>query len=167
MTARVFNRVSTVVLALLLLGLSKRSQAVQDTNAFTDALTDRGASNFTARHNVHGSILGSAGDTGNGTAERSQQQSCTNGVSTYSSSRLHESLLKKEPVTGKHKPLWPLDRRDWWTFAVATLAIFVAAGGGIGGGGVLVPLYASVLGKHPLHPGRPTNVSLDLTAAFE
>ena len=76
-----------------------------------------------------------------------QQQLCTDGVSTYSSSRLHESALTKRSAPGKHKDLWPLDSRDWWTFGLAAVAIFVAAGGGIGGGGVLVPLFASVLGE--------------------
>ena len=48
------------------------------------------------------------------------------------------------------RPLWPLGSRDWWALGIATVAIFVAAGGGIGGGGVLVPLFASVLGR-PQH----------------
>lgn len=48
--------------------------------------------------------------------------------------------------TGDHKDLWPLDWRDVVTFVVAVLALFIAAGGGIGGGGVLVPLFILVLG---------------------
>lgn len=75
-----------------------------------------------------------------------RQQLCTAGVSTYASGRLHESALAKHATTGKHKDLWPLNNRDWWAFGIAAVAIFVAAGGGIGGGGILVPLYASVLG---------------------
>lgn len=47
---------------------------------------------------------------------------------------------------GEHKPLWPLDWRDVVTFVIAALALFIAAGGGIGGGGVLVPLFILVLG---------------------
>ena len=76
-------------------------------------------------------------------------QSCTvtSGVSTYASSRWHEAALPKHSTPGKHKALWPLNVRDWWAFGIAVVAIFIAAGGGIGGGGVLVPLFASVLGQ--------------------
>lgn len=72
------------------------------------------------------------------------------GVSTYiSSSQMqgHEAVPSKNPAPGKHKALWPLNSRDWWALGTATVAVFVAAGGGIGGGGVLVPLFASVLGQ--------------------
>ena len=84
-----------------------------------------------------------------GPPELQDVQSCsgTNGVSTYASSRWQEAALSKHPTPGKHKALWPLDSRDWWAFGTAVVAIFVAAGGGIGGGGVLVPLFASVLGQ--------------------
>lgn len=76
-------------------------------------------------------------------------QACagTNGVSTYASSRWHEAALSEHSTLGKHKALWPLNSRDWWASGIAVVAIFVAAGGGIGGGGVLVPLFASVLGQ--------------------
>ena len=76
-------------------------------------------------------------------------QACTgtNGVSMYASSRWHEAALSNLSAPGKHKALWPLNSRDWWAFGIAVVAIFVAAGGGIGGGGVLVPLFASVLGQ--------------------
>lgn len=73
------------------------------------------------------------------------------GVSTYiSSSQLqgYEAVPSKNPAPGKHKALWPLNSRDWWALGTATVAVFVAAGGGIGGGGVLVPLFASVLGQY-------------------
>ena len=91
---------------------------------------------------------GSGTRTG-GPSELQHAQSCTgtNGVSTYASSRWHERALSKHSTAGKHKALWPLDSRDWWAFGTAIVAIFVAAGGGIGGGGVLVPLFASVLGQ--------------------
>jgi hypothetical protein len=36
---------------------------------------------------------------------------------------------------GSHKPLWPLDGRDFGTLVLATLGLVIAAGGGIGGGG--------------------------------
>mgnify|MGYP007086472230 CR=1 FL=1 len=39
---------------------------------------------------------------------------------------------------GAHKPFWPMDQQDVMTIALATLGLIVAAGGGIGGGGILV-----------------------------
>ncbi|KAK9864853.1 hypothetical protein WJX84_005030 [Apatococcus fuscideae] len=43
-----------------------------------------------------------------------------------------------------HKFLFPLSARDLIGFACAIIALFVAAGGGVGGGGVLVPVYILV-----------------------
>lgn len=74
----------------------------------------------------------------------------TRGISTYNCSSQvpgHEAVPSKNAAPGKHKALWPLNSRDWWALGTATVAVFVAAGGGIGGGGVLVPLFASVLGQ--------------------
>merc|ERR1712072_1430691 len=44
-----------------------------------------------------------------------------------------------------HKQLTPLDTSDWVGFAVSILAILLAAGGGIGGGGMLVPIYILIM----------------------
>jgi hypothetical protein len=44
-----------------------------------------------------------------------------------------------------HKPLMPLDANDWIGFSLALLGILLAAGGGIGGGGMLVPIYILVM----------------------
>ena len=77
---------------------------------------------------------------------RMQRQLCTAGVSTYASSLLHESAVPGHSQPVAHKELWPLSNTDTWAFGLAAVAIFIAAGGGIGGGGILVPLYASILG---------------------
>jgi uncharacterized membrane protein YfcA len=45
-----------------------------------------------------------------------------------------------------HKDFFPLDISDWIGFACATLGLMVAAGGGIGGGGILVPIYILIMG---------------------
>jgi uncharacterized membrane protein YfcA len=44
-----------------------------------------------------------------------------------------------------HKPLWPLDARDYVGLTFALLALCVAAFGGVGGGGILLPIYILVL----------------------
>ena len=46
----------------------------------------------------------------------------------------------------EHKPLLPLSRLDVLALALAGLSLLLAASGGIGGGGILVPLYLMVLG---------------------
>lgn len=58
-------------------------------------------------------------------------------------------LLGQQPATkasaeATHKPLLPLDTRDYVTAAVAAIGLIIAAAGGIGGGGILVPLYIIV-----------------------
>ena len=47
-----------------------------------------------------------------------------------------------------HKPLFPLSWEDWVGYGFAAISLFIAAGGGIGGGGILVPLYILLLGAH-------------------
>jgi len=44
-----------------------------------------------------------------------------------------------------HKPLYPLNNWDIAGIACASVGLMIAAGGGIGGGGVLVPIYILVL----------------------
>ena len=48
-----------------------------------------------------------------------------------------------------HKPLFPLSWSDWVGYGFAAVSLFIAAGGGIGGGGILVPLYILLLGVLP------------------
>eukprot|EP01062_Namystynia_karyoxenos_P023445 TRINITY_DN1905_c0_g1_i3.p1 TRINITY_DN1905_c0_g1~~TRINITY_DN1905_c0_g1_i3.p1 ORF type:complete len:611 (+),score=201.38 TRINITY_DN1905_c0_g1_i3:82-1833(+) len=45
-----------------------------------------------------------------------------------------------------HKDLWPLGEADWIGFPISAIALMLAAGGGIGGGGIIVPIYILVLG---------------------
>jgi len=51
-----------------------------------------------------------------------------------------------------HKPLFPLTWEDWVGYAFAAISLFIAAGGGIGGGGILVPLYILLLGTSSTNP---------------
>lgn len=48
-----------------------------------------------------------------------------------------------------HKALLPLDAADWAGLLVALVGIFLAAGGGIGGGGILVPCFLLIMGFPP------------------
>jgi hypothetical protein len=49
--------------------------------------------------------------------------------------------------TPPHKPLWPnWSTRDVWLFVLSAVTLFIAAGGGIGGGAVFVPLFIIVGG---------------------
>lgn len=45
-----------------------------------------------------------------------------------------------------HKSFWPPDWGDIVGYTFAAVSLFIAAGGGIGGGGILVPLYILVMG---------------------
>lgn len=45
----------------------------------------------------------------------------------------------------RHKALLPLNGRDIGGFILAALGLLVAAGGGIGGGGILVPIYTLII----------------------
>jgi hypothetical protein len=49
----------------------------------------------------------------------------------------------------EHKDLFPLDSTDWWGTILMTLGLLVAASGGIGGGGILVPLFILVFQFKP------------------
>lgn len=50
-----------------------------------------------------------------------------------------------------HKDLFPLDSSDMWGTIFVILGLLVAASGGIGGGGILVPLLILVFGFSPKH----------------
>lgn len=143
---------ATTILAVLFFGPGVRLEGIQDIDAVTKALADFGQSQLTPQ-NPSDSVGARAADSSDqnlantaAVSQQQQQQLCTSGFSTYSSSKLFETELAKHPKPVSHKALWPLDSRDWWAFGIASIAVFVAAGGGIGGGGVLVPLFASVLG---------------------
>jgi len=59
-----------------------------------------------------------------------------------------------------HKTLWPLDTRDYVTLALATIGLILAAGEGMGGGVILVPLFILVLDL-PLRRAIPlSNVTI-------
>lgn len=53
-----------------------------------------------------------------------------------------------ETVTA-HKDLFPLDTSDYLGTALVGVGLMIAASGGVGGGGILVPLLIIVYGFHP------------------
>ena len=50
-----------------------------------------------------------------------------------------------------HASLFPLSTSDRVGFSLAICGLMLAAGGGIGGGGILVPIYILVMGFSPKH----------------
>jgi len=59
-----------------------------------------------------------------------------------------------------HPPLYPLDGSDWATFSLSALALILAAGGGIGGGGMLVPIYILVGNFTPKEAVPLSNITI-------
>lgn len=64
------------------------------------------------------------------------------------SRRLQGTEAVIDPVT-RHKRLFPLATSDLVGIMCAVLGLMIAAGGGIGGGGMLVPIYVLVMGFEP------------------
>eukprot|EP00804_Cyclotella_cryptica_P022996 CCRYP_015002-RA/>CCRYP_015002-RA protein AED:0.01 eAED:0.01 QI:351/1/1/1/1/1/2/625/428 len=81
----------------------------------------------------------------------------------------HRSLLTQasdSSVTNKlntlsgHSPLFPLQPSDILGFTLASFGLILASGGGIGGGGMLVPIYILVMGFLPKHAIPLSNVTV-------
>ena len=59
-----------------------------------------------------------------------------------------------------HKDLFPLSDVDYRGFFCAIIGLMIAAGGGIGGGGILVPIYILVMGFTPKHAIPLSNITV-------
>mmetsp|Transcript_17478 Transcript_17478/g.35935 ORF Transcript_17478/g.35935 Transcript_17478/m.35935 type:complete len:540 (+) Transcript_17478:71-1690(+) len=59
-----------------------------------------------------------------------------------------------------HPDLFPLSTSDKIGFSLAICGLMLAAGGGIGGGGILVPIYILVMGFSPKHGIPLSNVTV-------
>lgn len=68
---------------------------------------------------------------------------------------VHQHVFEEQ-----HKPLLPLDTSDQIGFTFCILGLMVAAGGGIGGGGILVPIYILVMGFSPKHAIPLSNITV-------
>lgn len=85
--------------------------------------------------------------------------------STNDASSSNESILERllstvaveqhhvhKPVYEENHPsLFPLTTADRLGFFLAIIGLMIAAGGGIGGGGILVPIYILIMGFSPKH----------------
>lgn len=87
------------------------------------------------------------------------QASITSKVYLWSG-QLYEALPSLVVEHRLHKSLWPLGTRDFLGFGIATLGLFIAAGGGIGGGAILVPVYLIVLGFTPKNAVALSNITI-------
>lgn len=65
------------------------------------------------------------------------------------SSILQHRILKTVGHHTKHKDIFPLDQSDVIGTVLVGLGLMIAASGGVGGGGILVPLLIIVYGFHP------------------
>jgi len=70
------------------------------------------------------------------------------------------SAEEEATSTSDHDKVVDFDQRDIITFSIASLLIMIAAGGGIGGGGVLVPTYIFVLGFAPQYAIPLSNATI-------
>jgi len=70
------------------------------------------------------------------------------------------SSIPEENPTPRHKNLLPLDWSDYMGVLFASVGLMIAAGGGIGGGGILVPLYILILGFSPKYAIPLSNITI-------
>ncbi|BDA43515.1 probable sulfite exporter TauE/SafE family protein 3 [Coccomyxa sp. Obi] len=98
-----------------------------------------------------------AGSRKNVSTEYVDIQRVTKGRSTFYSSNLFDCWRRlRNHKDDPPKPFWPLNWGDIVGYTFAAVSLFIAAGGGIGGGGILVPLYILVM-------GFPTNTAVALS----
>jgi uncharacterized membrane protein YfcA len=62
--------------------------------------------------------------------------------------------------THRHKDLFPLNSSDVWGTISVTLGLLIAASGGIGGGGILVPLYILIFEFRPKYAVALSNFTI-------
>jgi uncharacterized membrane protein YfcA len=100
-------------------------------------------------------------------------ESATNNTSDYDTRYLKGEEVfgehfEEQPVAAPqerfyeeiHDHLFPLDTADRIGFACAIVGLMIAAGGGIGGGGILVPIYILVMNFTPKHAIPLSNVTI-------
>jgi uncharacterized membrane protein YfcA len=75
---------------------------------------------------------------------------------------ISRTLQEEVPYTFEltHKKAYPLSWDDKLGFFLAIIGLMVAAGGGIGGGGILVPIYILVMNFSPKHAIPLSNITI-------
>lgn len=81
-------------------------------------------------------------------------------VSEYGQERGQDLGRRLTETFQQHKDLFPMDSRDFWGTVTVTLGLLVAAAGGIGGGGILVPLLILVYGFAPKYAVPLSNFTI-------
>lgn len=76
-------------------------------------------------------------------------------TTTTTNQHHHKPVFKVD-----HAPLFPLTTSDYYGLGLTVLGLMVAAGGGIGGGGILVPIYILVMGFSPKHAIPLSNITV-------
>lgn len=71
---------------------------------------------------------------------------------------------KRSLLSVHHKPLLPLDWNDFIGTVLVCLGLLIAASGGIGGGGILVPLFILVFRFGPKHAVALSNFCILATS---
>lgn len=71
-----------------------------------------------------------------------------------------ELILEEHHHGPGHKKLHPINGWDLAGVGLACIGLMIAAAGGIGGGGILVPLYILVLGFDPKHAIPLSNITI-------
>lgn len=87
--------------------------------------------------------------------------SSSSATTTSSNNNFIVPPVHHDPVfSNTHPSLLPLTTRDILGFIFATCGLLLAAGGGIGGGGLLVPIYCLIFQFSPKHAIPLSNVTV-------
>jgi len=84
----------------------------------------------------------------------------TSSTERFLDGEMHREHVHKHVFEEAHKPLLPLDTSDQIGLVFAIGGLMIAAGGGIGGGGILVPIYILVMGFSPKHAIPLSNITV-------
>jgi hypothetical protein len=84
----------------------------------------------------------------------------TSGIESQATDILRTLEAEAEYTYDVHPDLFPLTSNDFTGFLCAVCGLVVAAGGGIGGGGILVPIYILVMGFSPKNAIPLANVTV-------
>ena len=68
---------------------------------------------------------------------------------TFTNCEMLEEMFNATTVAHFHKPFWPPNETDYVGFLFTGIGLMICAGGGIGGGGLLVPIYIFLMDFSP------------------